>query len=197
MSAQIRQNEQPAEKTPWRLKSFESLRYVLCVDEGDGGLLLEYVLIGVVVGIIVAIVVYYVLNERLQHYIKLFDSQEAMMKERYEKEWVIREKKLRVEIADKQRPSLKGKLAEQIISLLKGDIFPYNPADARFLGAPVDYIIFDGYTSVKDEKSSDDITIIIADVKTGGGKLSTEQRRIKEAVDEKRVKWRTIEIPEL
>ncbi len=164
----------------------------------------EFLILGLGIGFCIALIVYYILNLKVQHQTEmvkkqqdLLDSQENMMKERYEKEWAVKEKKLRKEIADQQRATVKGKITEQIISLLKGDVFPYNPADARFLGAPVDYIIFDGYTQVRENKSSEDITIIIADVKTGGGRLTADQRRIKRAVDEKRVKWKTIELPDV
>ena len=161
-------------------------------------------IIGLTIGLVVALVVYYILNLKLSFQMaryteqkKLLDSQEQMMKERYEKEWKVREKKLRKQIADQQRATVKGKITEQIISLLKGDVFPYEPADARFLGAPIDYIIFDGYTKVKDKKSSEDIDIVVVDVKTGSGKLTPEQKRIKKAVEEKRIQWRTIELPEI
>ena len=39
-------------------------------------------------------------------------------------------------------------MAEQMAPLLPG--FAYLPADARFLGDPIDYVIFDGYSAVKD-----------------------------------------------
>jgi predicted Holliday junction resolvase-like endonuclease len=166
--------------------------------------MLEYLLIGLVIGLVFATVLYYILNLKLQHQMnlyneqrKLLDGQEEMMKERYENEWVSREKKLGTEIANQQRASVKGKITEQIISLFKGDVFPYEPADARFLGAPIDYIIFDGYTRVKDEKSSDNIAVVLADVKTGSGKLTPEQNRMKKAIEEKRVEWRTSELPEI
>lgn len=50
---------------------------------------------------------------------------------------------------NRSRSTLKGKIAEQIAPLLPE--FLYNPADARFIGSPVDYIIFDGLTEVSDD----------------------------------------------
>ena len=67
--------------------------------------------------------------------------------------------------------------------------FKYNPADARFLGNPIDYLIFDGYSN--DEK----INLVFMDVKKGEhAKLSKKQEKIKEAVDNKRVKWQTLNL---
>jgi predicted Holliday junction resolvase-like endonuclease len=36
---------------------------------------------------------------------------------------------------------LKGKIAEQIAPLLPGFLVKYNPADTRFIGSPIDYLI--------------------------------------------------------
>ena len=71
--------------------------------------------------------------------------------------------------------------------------FQFNPADARFIGSPVDYIIFDGLTEVADEKSRD-IRIVFMDVKKGKGTLTRTQRVIKKAVENKAVLWETFTI---
>ena len=68
-----------------------------------------------------------------------------------------------------------------------------NPADARFIGSPVDYIIFDGLTEVADEKSRE-IRIVFMDVKKGTGSLTRTQRVIKKAVENKAVSWETLKI---
>jgi predicted Holliday junction resolvase-like endonuclease len=51
---------------------------------------------------------------------------------------------IRKDAVNRSRSTLKGKIAEQIAPMLPE--FLYNPADARFIGSPVDYIIFDGLT---------------------------------------------------
>jgi len=56
--------------------------------------------------------------------------------------------------------------------------FPFNFADARFIGSPVDYIIFDGLTEMADEKSRE-IRIVFMDVKKCAGALTRTQRMIK------------------
>jgi predicted Holliday junction resolvase-like endonuclease len=73
-------------------------------------------------------------------------------------------------------------------------VFHYEPSDARFIGAPIDYLIFDGYTRVKDGQSDEKITVVLADIKTGSASLNRTERRIKEAVEEGRVKWETIRL---
>ena len=88
---------------------------------------------------------------------------------------------------------MKGKIAEHMVPLLQ-DIFKYEPADARFIGAPIDYLIFDGYSRTKDSNWDGQIEIILADVKTGDAKLNKTERKIKEAVESGRVRWETIRV---
>ena len=48
------------------------------------------------------------------------------------------------------RAVLKGKMAEQLAPIMPE--FQYLPSDAKFLGDPVDYVVFDGYTDFRDGK---------------------------------------------
>ena len=98
---------------------------------------------------------------------------------------------IRKDSVNRSRSTLKGKIAEQMAPLLPS--FCYHPADARFIGSPVDYIVFDGLSLVGDEKESP-IRIVFMDVKQGTAALSRTQRLIKKAVEEKAVSWRTLHI---
>ena len=98
---------------------------------------------------------------------------------------------IRKDSVNRSRSTLKGKIAEQMAPLLPS--FGHLPADARFIGSPVDYIIFDGLTSVVDEKGSS-IRIVFMDVKHGSATLSRTQRIIKKAVEEKAVEWQTLHL---
>lgn len=110
---------------------------------------------------------------------------------RAEKRFMELEAELRKRVADTQRAVVKGRIAEQIVPFLEQ--FNYNPSDARFIGSPIDYVIFEGYTECKDNNEERPITVVLADIKTGKrGSLTREQRRIKQAIEEKRVKWETI-----
>ena len=98
---------------------------------------------------------------------------------------------IRKDAVNRSRSTLKGKIAEQLAPVLPE--FLFNPADARFIGSPVDYIIFDGLTEVSDERKAS-IKIVFMDVKKGGGSLSRTQKVIKKAVEEKAVRWETLRI---
>jgi predicted Holliday junction resolvase-like endonuclease len=98
---------------------------------------------------------------------------------------------IRKDSVNRSRSTLKGKIAEQMAPILPE--FPFNPADARFIGSPIDYIIFDGLTEVADDKSRD-IRIVFMDVKHGTGTLTRTQRVIRNAVENKAVSWQTMKI---
>jgi predicted Holliday junction resolvase-like endonuclease len=98
---------------------------------------------------------------------------------------------IRKDSVNRSRSTLKGKIAEQMAPLLPE--FTFNPADARFIGSPVDYIIFDGLSDVADDKKNE-IRIIFMDVKHGTGNLTRTQRIIRDAVGEKKVSWETFRV---
>jgi predicted Holliday junction resolvase-like endonuclease len=98
---------------------------------------------------------------------------------------------IRKDSVNRSRSTLKGKIAEQMAPLLPE--FRFNPADARFIGSPVDYIIFDGLTDVADEKKND-IRIVFMDIKHGTGSLTRTQRIIRDAVLAKQIGWETLRV---
>ena len=64
------------------------------------------------------------------------------------------------------------------------------PADARFIGDPVDLLIIEGMSAAGDEKNTKaELWINIVDIKTGSANLSTTQRQIRNAVTAGRVKF--------
>jgi predicted Holliday junction resolvase-like endonuclease len=96
---------------------------------------------------------------------------------------------IRKDSVNRSRSTLKGRISEQMAPLLPE--FPFSPADARFIGNPIDFVVFDGYTNAKDEKG-DAISVVLVEVKKGKGKLSRVESLIKRAVEEGRVSWRTV-----
>ncbi len=98
-------------------------------------------------------------------------------------------REIRKDSVNRSRSTLKGRISEQMAPLLPE--FPFSPADARFIGNPIDFVVFDGYTNAKDEKG-DTISVVLVEVKKGKGKLSREETLIRKAVEEGRVSWQTI-----
>lgn len=76
-----------------------------------------------------------------------------------------------------------GKIIEKILPAHKN--FKMVPADCRFLAEPIDMIVFDGLAQNKIKN------ITFMDVKTGNSRLNTHQRRIRDAIKDHDVEWRS------
>jgi predicted Holliday junction resolvase-like endonuclease len=93
----------------------------------------------------------------------------------------------------KSRSTLKGQIAEQLAPLLPG--FRYLPADARFLGDPIDYVIFNGSTDVRDNgREAPSLDVVLLEVKQGASSLSPLQRAIARSVEQGRVRFEILRI---
>jgi predicted Holliday junction resolvase-like endonuclease len=84
---------------------------------------------------------------------------------------------------------LRGQIAEHLVPLSAADEWGFDLADARFLGQPIDFIVFDGYTDVRAGRRSRLEEIVFVDVKTGHAALSTVERRIRTCVEAGRVRF--------
>jgi len=79
-----------------------------------------------------------------------------------------------------------GKVSEQLVPYLPG--FGYNPKDARFLGSPVDFVVFDGLDAGALRR------VVFLEVKTGAGALSTRERQVRDAIESGRIAWDELRI---
>jgi predicted Holliday junction resolvase-like endonuclease len=85
------------------------------------------------------------------------------------------------------RAVLGGLVSEQLAPLLPG--FPYDPGDCRFIGKPVDFIVFKGM-------NRQDITdVIFLEVKSGAAKtLNNQEKNLRNAVQSGKVHWAQFDI---
>jgi predicted Holliday junction resolvase-like endonuclease len=74
-----------------------------------------------------------------------------------------------------------GKVHEQLVPYLPE--FGFNPKDARFLGSPVDLVIFDGLAAGNVRR------VVFLEVKTGGAPLTTRERQVRDVIDAREVVW--------
>ena len=146
----------------------------------------EDTLIGLGIGLVLTVLVYLIMKIQLRHRISMVEKEFALT-------WAEQEASVRKDAADRSRYVLKGKIAEHMVPMYR-DVFNFDPADARFIGAPIDYLIFDGYTAAKDGGSDEEIMVVLADIKTGNAQLNRTERKIKEAVEKGRVRWETIRL---
>ena len=80
------------------------------------------------------------------------------------------------------RAVLGGLVSEQIAPLLPD--FPFDPGDCRFIGKPVDFIVFKGMNEQNIKE------VIFLEVKSGVSKnLNPQEKRLRETIQAGRVRW--------
>jgi predicted Holliday junction resolvase-like endonuclease len=97
-------------------------------------------------------------------------------------EWkAIYTQEIRREAIRKSDSVTLGKVTEHLVPYLPD--FTFNPRDARFLGSPVDFVVFDGLS--EGELRS----VYFVEIKTGKSSLNTRERRVRDAVLARQVEW--------
>lgn len=82
-----------------------------------------------------------------------------------------------------QRSVLGGLFTEQIAPFLPDFPEDLKPSEARFIGKPIDFIIFKGM----DERAIEEVVFV--EVKTGRSSLSAQEKALRTAIEQKRVRW--------
>lgn len=86
----------------------------------------------------------------------------------------------------RSRSSLEGAIFEQLVPHLPQ--WKYTPSDARFIGDPIDYVVFDGMSK------GDLKRILVVEVKKGKSSTSVTQNKIKKLIKEGKVEWETLKL---
>ena len=84
----------------------------------------------------------------------------------------------------KSRAVLGGKFTEQMAPFLPE--FSYDPTEARFIGSPVDFIVFPGLATGEPHE------IIIMEIKSGNSALSPQEKKIQSLVENGMVRWELV-----
>ena len=142
-------------------------------------------LLGIIIG---SAFTYYVLQKTQQRKtVREYETQIQVLKEQHQQAL----KDARNRSLDGSRAVIKGKIAEQLAPVLPN--FKYLPSDARFIGDPIDYVIFNGYTDIKDNGGNENnLEVVILDVKTGQANLSQFQQAIARAINAGRVRFEVV-----
>lgn len=86
------------------------------------------------------------------------------------------------------RAVLGGRFIEQLAPYLPE--FKYDPTEARFIGSPIDLIVFPGLAA------GDPKEIVIMEIKSGKNcQLTPQERKISQLVEEGMVRWELIQQP--
>jgi predicted Holliday junction resolvase-like endonuclease len=96
--------------------------------------------------------------------------------------WKVRyTRHIRRDAVLRSQATISGLVHEQLLPFLPE--FPFNPKDARFLGTPVDLVVFDGLDAGQVRG------IVFLEVKTGGATLSARERQVRDAIKAGNVSW--------
>jgi predicted Holliday junction resolvase-like endonuclease len=80
------------------------------------------------------------------------------------------------------RAVLGGKFTEQMVPFFPD--FQYDPTEVRFIGSPVDMVVFPGLAQ------GDPREIVVLEVKTGkSAQLTPQQRKIRQLIEDGMVRW--------
>jgi predicted Holliday junction resolvase-like endonuclease len=89
--------------------------------------------------------------------------------------------KIREDAVQRSLAVTAGKVHEQLVPYLPE--FGFNPKDARFLGSPVDLVVFDGLADGEVKR------VVFLEVKTGGASLTARERQVREVIEAREVAW--------
>lgn len=137
--------------------------------------------IAVVVAVLVIFIAY--------HFTRLkFESKFRQWQQAEELRWQEKTERAKTEAITQSRAVLGGKFTEQMAPYLPE--FRYDPTEARFIGSPIDLIVFPGLASGDPEE------IIIMEIKTGkASQLTPQQRKIRQLIEDGMVRWELLQRP--
>jgi len=97
------------------------------------------------------------------------------------------ESTIRSDAIQRSQSVIIGKVTEHVVPYLPD--FAFNPKDARFIGSPIDFVVFDGLD--RDELQQ----VVFVEVKSSSSAaLTKRERHIRDAINEGRVRWHEIRL---
>ncbi len=94
-------------------------------------------------------------------------------------------KESRADAVKKSRSTIEGQVLEQIVAYLPN--WKYAPSDCRFIGSPLDLVVFDGLSTGKVKQ------VIFVEVKSGNSKETSRQRSLRKIIKEGKVSYELFE----
>jgi predicted Holliday junction resolvase-like endonuclease len=141
-----------------------------------------------VIALIVIIVVAAVLAVLLANYSARlkYERKFRQWQESETRRWESEKERAVQEGIGQSRAVLGGKFTEQMAPFLPE--FSYDPTEARFIGNPIDFIVFPGLSRGEPEE------IVIMEVKSGKtAQLTPAQRKIRQLIEDGMVRWELLQ----
>lgn len=135
--------------------------------------------ISAAIALLVIIIFFYIINWRYKRLFKRWQETEIVSLE-------LEKKNIRQSAITQSRAVLTGKFTEQMTPYLPQ--FKYDPTEARFIGSPIDMIVFPGLAQ------GDPQEVVIMEIKTGKHcQLTYAEKKIRQLIEDGMVRWELIE----
>jgi len=122
---------------------------------------------------------YYLIKRRFESRFREWQTQEQA-------QWQAEVLRASKQAVIQSRAVLGGKFTEQMAPYLPE--FKYDPTEARFIGSPIDFVVFPGL-SLGDPQE-----VVIVEVKSGKNcALTPSERKIQQLIKDGMVRWEVIE----
>ena len=117
-----------------------------------------------------------------------FERRFRQWQEAERQRWEEEREKVKREAITQSRAVLGGKFTEQMAPYLPE--FNYDPTEARFIGSPIDLIVFPGLAQ------GDPREIVIMEIKAGRTvQLTPQERKIRQLIEDGMVRWELLQRP--
>lgn len=131
--------------------------------------------LAVVVVILAIILINYITRLKFEKRFREWQDEESL-------KWQAEMEQARKSAVTQSRAVLGGKFTEQMVPYFPD--FQYDPTEVRFIGSPIDMIVFPGLARGDPEE------IVILEIKTGkSGQLTPPQKKIRQLVEDGMVRW--------
>ena len=121
------------------------------------------------------------IDEVTKEFANLTVKEAAVQLEKWKTE---NEESIRKDAIAKSQQVVAGKISEHFIPYLEG--WNYNAKDARFLGSPTDFIVFDGLSDGQLKQ------IVFIEVKTNKAQLTQREKQIRDIINNGQVQWEEV-----
>jgi predicted Holliday junction resolvase-like endonuclease len=133
------------------------------------------VVITAAVAILIMLLLNYITRLRYERRFKEWRDAETL-------KWQTEMEQARRTAVSQSRAVLGGKFTEQMVPFFPD--FKYDPTEVRFIGTPVDMVVFPGLARGEPEE------IVILEIKTGrSAQLTPQQKKIRRLIEEGMVRW--------
>jgi predicted Holliday junction resolvase-like endonuclease len=122
---------------------------------------------------------YYLIKRRFESRFREWQVQEQV-------QWQAEVLRASKQAVTQSRAVLGGKFTEQMAPYLPE--FKYDPTEARFIGSPIDFVVFPGLSA------GDPQEVVIVEIKSGKNcVLTPSERKIQQLIEDGMVRWELIE----